>query len=69
MQIEQARSLVRYAFSRLWRGGLMEVRDAFVWLLDEHGIETPEDVGSLEQAERVVGSIAGLWARRCEEVA
>lgn len=64
LSLEQAQALVRRSFIRLWEGGLMEPRDAHVWLLSTHDVESIEDIGSVEQAERVAESIAKLWEER-----
>jgi hypothetical protein len=64
MTLVQAQALARAAFTRLWRSDLMTVRSACYWLLSKHGVEAVEDLGSVDQCERVVADIAAIWRER-----
>jgi hypothetical protein len=66
VNLEQARSLARYAFSRLWRSGAMTPKTACVRLFARFGVETVDDL-TADQCTELADYVSAWWAERCAD--
>jgi hypothetical protein len=63
-ELEQARALARYAFSRLWRSEAMTPRAACAWLRARFGCETVDNL-TAAKCMQLVESVTTWWSERC----